>query len=116
MTYAKAALCAWFLDRDVAASALCLQMALRAFGETVPLWVIMTAFTVSDVLGYLSTLPGGLGVIDTSLMALLAGSGVPLAAATAATLTFRMFAFWLPRALGVFAWFDLQRNSARPLW
>jgi len=100
----------------VVASALCLQMALKAFGETVPLWVIMTAFTISDVLGYLSTLPGGLGVIDTSLMALLAGSGVPLEAATAATLTFRLLTFWLPRALGVFTWFDLQRNSARPLW
>jgi uncharacterized protein (TIRG00374 family) len=100
----------------VVASALSLQMALKAFGETVPLWVTVSAFTVSDVLGYLSTLPGGLGVIDTSLMALLAGSGVSLEAATAATLTFRLLAFWLPRAAGVFAWFELQRHSARPLW
>ena len=100
----------------VLASALSLQLALQACGQSVPLRTTIIAFSISDVLGYLSTLPGGLVVIETSLLALLASLGVPLAGATAATLIYRLFSLWLPRSLGALTWFNLQRKSSKPFW
>jgi hypothetical protein len=46
-------------------------------------------------------LPGGLGVAEGSLTALLAGLGTPLPAAAAATLLVRGATLWLAVALGV---------------
>jgi hypothetical protein len=96
--------------------ALCLHMTLLAFGRTVPFHVIIISYSLSDVLGGLSSLPAGLLVTETSLTALLANAGVPLSEAVAATLTFRLIALWLPRAIGLGTWYNLDRHSDRPLW
>jgi uncharacterized protein (TIRG00374 family) len=112
---AKVSLALGSLVRNVA-NALCLHCTLLAFGQVVPLQHSFISWTVSDFLGSLSTLPGGLLVTDTSLSALLAGVGVPLSAAVTVTLTFRLFALWLPRASGIVAWYILQRRSPEPFW
>jgi uncharacterized protein (TIRG00374 family) len=91
-------------------------MTLRAFGQSVPLYSSMACFVVSDVLGGITTLPGGLLVLETALSALLVNAGVPLSASVATTLTFRLITLWLPRAAGGIAWFSLQRRSPRPFW
>jgi uncharacterized protein (TIRG00374 family) len=96
--------------------ALCLQFTLMAFGQAVPFHSTVISYSLSDILGGASSLPGGLFVTETSLSASLANSGVPLTAAVAATLTFRLMALWLPRALGLGTWYNLQRHSSRPLW
>jgi uncharacterized protein (TIRG00374 family) len=96
--------------------ALCLHMTLLAFGRTVPFHLIIISYSLSDVLGGLSSVPAGLLVTETSLTALLANAGVPLSEAVAATLTFRLIALWLPRAIGLGTWYNLQRHSDRPLW
>ncbi len=100
----------------VLASALSLQLALRALGQTVSLGTTIVAFSISDVLGYVSTLPGGLVVIETSLLALLSSLGVPVDIASTATLIYRLVALWLPRSLGALTWFNLQRKSSKPFW
>jgi uncharacterized protein (TIRG00374 family) len=112
---AKVSLALGSLLRNVA-NALCLHFTLLAFGQVVPLQHSFISWTVSDFLGSLSTLPGGLLVTDTSLSALLAGVGVPLSAAVVVTLTFRLIALWLPRTSGIVAWYILQRRSPEPFW
>jgi len=97
-------------------TALCLHMTLLAFDQHVPLHLTIINHTLSDMLGGASSIPGGLLVTETSLSALLANAGVPLSAAIAATLSFRLIALWLPRVLGLATWYNLQRHSARPLW
>jgi uncharacterized protein (TIRG00374 family) len=91
-------------------------MTLLAFNRFVPLHVTIISYSLSDVLGGVSSLPAGLLVTETSLTALLANAGLPLPVAVAATLTFRLIALWLPRTLGLGTWYNLQRHSARPLW
>jgi len=112
---AKVSLLLGSLLRNVA-NALCLHWTLLAYGQRVPLQQSFISWTVSDFLGALSTLPGGLLVTDTSLSALLAGVGVTLSTAVTVTLTFRLIALWLPRAIGIVAWYILQRRSPEPLW
>ncbi len=100
----------------VVGAVLCLYVTLRAFGQAMPLPSVAIAFSLSDVLGGMSTIPGGLIVTETSLVALLTNAGVPLSVAMAATLTFRLITLWLPRAVGAIAWYGLQRRSSRPFW
>jgi uncharacterized protein (TIRG00374 family) len=100
----------------VLGGALCLHMTLRAFAQSMPLYSSIACFTLSDVLGGITTLPGGLVVTETALSALLVTAGVPLSASVATTLTFRLIALWLPRVLGAITWYDLQRHSPRPFW
>ncbi len=99
-----------------AADVLCLQMSLLAFGQAVPLHWTTIGYTLSNVLAWLSALPGGLVVTEASLLTILARHGVPVAMATAATLTYRLFGFWMPRALGLLTLWNLQRKSTRPVW
>ncbi len=100
----------------VLGGALCLHMTLRAFAQSIPLYSSIACFTLSDVLGGITTLPGGLLITETALSALLVNAGVPLPASVATTLTFRLIALWLPRAVGALTWYDLQRHSLRPFW
>lgn len=100
----------------VLGGALCLHMTLRAFAQSMPLYSSIACFTLSDVLGGITTLPGGLVVTETALSALLVNAGVPLSASVATTLTFRLIVLWLPRALGAITWYDLQHHSLRPFW
>lgn len=95
---------------------LCLQMTLLAFRQSVPLSTTIVSYGLSSVLGFLSTSPGGLLVTEGSLSAILAHRGMTLPVAVAATLTYRLIAFWLPRLAGVASWYILQRQSSRPLW
>jgi uncharacterized protein (TIRG00374 family) len=99
-----------------AADILCLQVTLLAFGQVVPLERTTLGFGLSNILAYLSSLPGGLFVTEGSLLAILAKEGVPVAMAVAATLTYRLFAFWMPRMLGLVTLWSLQRQSNQPLW
>ena len=89
---------------------------LLAFDQAMPLHVTVIGYSLSDVLGGVSSLPAGLLVTETSLSALLANAGLPLPVAVAATLTFRLITLWLPRTLGLGTLYNLQRRSARPLW
>jgi uncharacterized protein (TIRG00374 family) len=99
-----------------AADVLCLQVTLLAFGQVVPLERTTLGYGLANVLAYLSSLPGGLFVTEGSLLAVLAKEGVPVAMAVAATLTYRLFAFWMSRVLGLVALWNLQRQSNQPLW
>jgi uncharacterized protein (TIRG00374 family) len=98
------------------APALALYLILSGLGHQVPIGSVVAGYSFSDVLGGLSTLPAGLLVGETSLSALLSGTGIPLGAAVAATLVFRLISVWVPRGFGLLAWIDLQRQSKRPLW
>lgn len=95
---------------------LCLQMTLRAFGQSVALSITIASYGLSSILGFLSSSPGGLFITEGSLSAILANRGVALPVAVAATLTYRLIAFWLPRLSGLISWYILQRHSSRPLW
>jgi uncharacterized membrane protein YbhN (UPF0104 family) len=77
------------------------QLILGGLGVAMPLRAASFVYAFASLAGALSMLPGGLGVAEGSLTALLAGLGTPLPAAAAATLLVRAATLWLAVALGV---------------
>jgi uncharacterized protein (TIRG00374 family) len=100
----------------VAGAVLCLYSVLASFGQRLPLHIVLIAYILADVAGWMTTVPAGLVANETALAALLAQAGVPLATAMAVVVLFRLVSMWLPRVLGVGAWMHLQRQSRRSLW
>ena len=100
----------------VAATLITLDLALRAVGQSVPLPILAVGFSLSDVLGSLSTMPNGLVVTETALSAMLLEAGVAPSAAMAGVVLFRLASLWIPRTLGAPAWYNIQRHSSYKLW
>jgi uncharacterized membrane protein YbhN (UPF0104 family) len=71
------------------------------------LWPVMDAqlalhyFLASTLIGAASMLPGGIGAMEASLIALLTHDGMPLASAVAATFSIRAVTLWFGILLGL---------------
>lgn len=92
----------WLLD------AAALWVFLRAFGESVNPVNLIVAYGVVGVLAAIPITPGGLGVVETALPALLITFGVPAGPAGAAVLSWRLVQFWMPIPLGGLAYASLR--------
>lgn len=103
-----------FLALDWAAALGVLWLCFDAVGEPVALGVLVGGFSVGVVAGFASLLPGGLGVQDGSLAAVLAVQGVPVEAAVLGTLLFRLVYYVVPflATLPVYASFLRRRAAA----
>jgi len=62
---------------------------------------LLHQFLASTLVGAASLLPGGIGAMEASLIALLANDGVPLTSAVAAVIAIRAVTLWFGIALGV---------------
>jgi glycosyltransferase 2 family protein len=85
--------------------------AVEAFGGGLTFSQIGAAYLFSVAIATLSPTPGGLGALESALIAGLTGFGMPAGAAVSATLTFRLATFWLPILPGwaTFGW--MQRHD-----
>lgn len=84
----------------------------EAFGESVPLGVIVMGFFVGMV-GNLIPDPAGVGGVDGGLIGAFVIFGVPAATVIAAVLVYRLIAFWMPLPPGVIAFLQLRGTVAR---
>jgi uncharacterized membrane protein YbhN (UPF0104 family) len=85
-----------------------------ATGHTPPLASIVLAYQI----GYISNaipIPGGIGVLDGSLIGMFALYGVSATDATAATVVYHAIALWIPAAWGTIAFLVLRRTRRQPL-
>jgi uncharacterized protein (TIRG00374 family) len=89
---------------------LCLLAALRATGSHPRPSLVLLAYTVAGLIGLVPLTPGGLGIIEASLSALLVLAGVPVGDAVLATLTYRVASYWLPLLAGPVAYFFFRRR------
>jgi uncharacterized protein (TIRG00374 family) len=81
-----------------------LLVALYAVGaDTNPL-VVLLAYAVAQILILLPVTPGGLGLVEVSLVGLLGLAGVAPGAALLATLAYRLFTYWGPLVAGLVAY------------
>jgi uncharacterized membrane protein YbhN (UPF0104 family) len=97
----------WF---DIAVLFACFSAA----GHTPPLAPLVLAYQI----GYLSNLvpvPGGIGVLDGSLIGMLVLYGLDGTVATAATLVYHAIALWVPAIIGTVAFIVLQKTKRRPI-
>ncbi len=84
----------------------------EAFGESVPIGVVVMGFFVGMV-GNLIPDPAGVGGVDAGLIGTFVIFGLPAATVIAAVLVYRLIAFWLPLPPGIVAFLQLRKTVAR---
>ena len=84
----------------------------EAFGESVPIGVVVMGFFVGMV-GNLIPDPAGVGGVDAGLIGTFVIFGLPVATVIAAVLVYRLIAFWLPLPPGIIAFLQLRKTVAR---
>lgn len=96
------ALANWLFDAG------CLVASAWALQAGVPWRGLLAAYGLTQVAVSLPVTPGGLGVVEASLTALLAAYGMPVAAALAVTLLYRAVSFWALQPVGWGTWAGLE--------
>jgi len=97
----------WF---DIAVLWVCF----KALGATPPIATIVLAYQI----GYLSNLipiPGGIGVLDGSLVGMFVLYGVNDTLATSATIVYHAISLWVPATWGTVAFLLLRRSRNQPV-
>jgi uncharacterized membrane protein YbhN (UPF0104 family) len=84
--------------------ALALGTALHAFDQHLSLATIFIVITLASMLGGVTPVPGGMGVVEAGMILGLTAAGIPESQAVAATFVQRMFTSYLPPLWG---WFVL---------
>jgi uncharacterized membrane protein YbhN (UPF0104 family) len=80
-----------------------LYMVLTGMGIHLGLATTLLIYTLTIMAALVGPLPGGIGVADASLGALLIANGVPAAAAAGAVIAFRLLDLWIPLFVGAVA-------------
>ena len=91
----------WLLD------AAALWVFLNAFGANVRIDSLLVSFCVANISTAIPLTPGGLGVLDATLVAMLALFGYGDAAGLAVPM-YRLAQYWLPIPLGALAYISLR--------
>lgn len=99
---------------DWTASVFVLKNCLDAFGEDVKLGVAITGFVIGIVAGVLSMVPGGLGVQEGTMTAVLVLLGVPFEQAVLGSILFRAIYFLLPYLASLVFYRRLMRLDIIP--
>jgi uncharacterized protein (TIRG00374 family) len=92
-------------------TALALGAALHAFGTSLSLPIIFVVITLASMLGGVSPVPGGMGVVEAGMIAGLSAAGVPQNVAVAAVFTQRLFTAYLPPIWGWFILMWMRRKE-----
>ena len=98
----------WLLD------AACLWVCLAAYGEVMSPELVLSAYGVAGLLGLLPVTPGGLGVIEGTLvpgLVVLGGASGPV---VLGVLTWRVLQFWLPVPVAAATWLSLRLERGVP--
>ena len=76
--------------------------------------LILLAYAVAGLLALIPITPGGLGIVEAGLSALLILAGVPGVDAVVATLAYRIISYWLPILVGPFAYLAFRLRYGKP--
>ncbi|MBZ5609219.1 MAG: flippase-like domain-containing protein [Acidobacteriia bacterium] len=82
-------------------------------GHGVNLLVLVAGYGVPQLLGKLTIILGGVGVVETTMVGLYAALGVPAAITVVVVLVYRLFSFWMPTLVGIalVPYLEHQKNS-----
>ena len=88
-----------------------LMASVAAFGGDLAVPQVGTAYLAATAIASLAPTPGGLGAVESALIAALTGYGLADGVAVSSVLTFRLATFWLPILPGwlLFGW--MQRRG-----
>lgn len=80
----------------------------RAFDQPVGSGVLLVGYAMTILFTIVSPTPNGVGIVEGIMPVIYTSLGVPVAAATVISLTFRGLTFWLPMLAGFFLLRRLQ--------
>jgi glycosyltransferase 2 family protein len=101
---------------NVAFDMLTLYFLFVAAGENVSLGVLLAGYGLPLLLGKVAfILPGGVGVVESSMAVLNNGLGVPPATTVVVVLGYRLISFWIPSMIGFPIAAYLQRSQSGSL-
>ncbi len=87
-----------------------------SLGSETHISVLIIAYLISMVSGWVTLfLPGGIGVVDSTMATLFILGGVPLEVALLATLLYRLASYWFNTVLGAFYLWNSLKKLAEPL-
>lgn len=95
--------------------AVCLVACIEALGFHVPWRGVLVIYGLTQISASLPITPGGIGVVEGSLAALLVAYGASSASALAVVLLYRIVSFWGLVPLGWGAWFAVELADRRGL-
>ena len=72
---------------------------------------LTVAYAAANIASAIPLTPGGLGVIEVTLVAITVGFGAPRATAVLAVLGYRIVNYWLPLIPGAIAYIRLRLRS-----
>ncbi|WP_062641011.1 TIGR00374 family protein [Streptomyces maremycinicus] len=101
------ALLNWTLD------AACLAASLWALGIGVPWHGLLLAYGLTQIPGSLRLTPGSIGIVETSLAALLVLYGLSPEQAIAGTLLYRISSYWVLQPIGWASWIALTLHAGQ---
>jgi putative heme transporter len=90
----------------------CLVAVAYAFHLPLTFVQLGAVYVVVQLVRQIPVTPGGIGVIEASLLAALVSAGAAQGPAAAAVLGYRLFSCWLIIPAGLFTWALLRRSSA----
>ncbi len=79
---------------------LTLYLLFMAAGYRVGVGLLLTGYGLPLLLGKVGFLPGGVGIVEGTMVALYTGLGVPASVAVVVVLAYRVLSFWIPTLLG----------------
>jgi len=79
---------------------LTLYLLFMAAGQHVGFGPLLIGYGLPILLGKFTFLPGGVGIVEGTMVALYTGLGVPASTAVVVVLTYRVISFWIPTLLG----------------
>lgn len=94
----------WVLDWAV------LVAMLWALGYLDGLGPVIVAYSVARISAMLPITPGGIGIVEVIMTAVLAAFGTPAQIAAIAVIAYRLISFWLVSLVGAFAAFTVRRS------
>ena len=86
---------------NIGGDMLTLACLFMAAGNRVSAMLLLAGYGVPQLIGKLTVILGGAGVVETAMLALYVVLGVPKPAAIVAVLGYRLFSFWLPTVIGI---------------
>ncbi len=91
--------------------ALALGAALHAFGDRLSLATLIVVLTLGSMLGGVSPVPGGMGVVEAGMIIGLTAAGIDESDAVAAVFVQRLFTAYLPPIWGWFVMVWMRRKE-----
>jgi uncharacterized protein (TIRG00374 family) len=82
----------------------CLLAALRAVALAIPALTVATTYLALQLVRQIPLTPGGIGVIEASLLLALTAAGAAAVPAAAAVLVYRLLSCWAILPVGLLCW------------